>query len=84
MTALAFVALVALGAVADVLSLAWHYARDARRTARMVVLGCALELLSAAPFVAVIASGEWWPIVAGVIGSAIGTVIGAKRAAADR
>lgn len=84
MTALAFVILVALAACADVLSLAWHYARDARRTARMVVIGTVLELVNAVPLVAVVALAEWWPIAAGVIGSAIGTVIGAKRAPSDR
>lgn len=80
MEALYFVGLVALAAGADVLSLAWHYARDARNTTRMVILGCALELLNSAPLVMVIALHEWWPIAAGVVGSAIGTVVGAKRA----
>lgn len=83
-TALTFLGLVVLGALADVLSLAWHYARDAKRTGRMVALGCALELLNAAPFLTVIALGEWWPVAAGVVGSAVGTFIGAKRAPADR
>lgn len=83
MTVFGFVALVALGALADILSLAWHAARESRRTARLVAVGCVLELVNAAPFVTVIALGEWWPIIAGVIGSAIGTYIGAIRAPAN-
>lgn len=84
MIALYFAALVALAALGDVLSLAWHYARDARRTARMVVIGCALEIVNAVPFVVAIELGEWWPVAAGVLGSAIGTIVGAKRAPSDR
>lgn len=80
MIAFAFLALVVVSVIADVLALAWHYARDERKTWRMVVLGCALEVVNAAPLVTTIMVGELWPIAAGVLGSAIGTVIGARRA----
>lgn len=83
MTALAFIALVALAAVYDVLTLAWHYARDASKIGRMVVIGCIMEVAAAVPLVLAISLGEWWPIGAGVVGSAIGTFIGAKRATAN-
>lgn len=83
MTLLAFIALIALAAVYDVLTLAWHRAREARACTRTVVIGCVMEAAAAVPFIVAIELVEWWPIVAGVIGSALGTTWG-MRATADR
>jgi len=80
MIALYFAGLVALAAVYDVVTLGWHRARERGEIARTVTLGCALETLAAVPLVIAISCNEWWPIAAGVIGSAIGTSVGMYRA----
>jgi hypothetical protein len=78
-----FAVMVALAAVYDVLTLAWHRAREGAARGRTVVIGCVMEAVAAIPFMVAIELGEWWPIAAGVIGSAIGTAWG-MRAAPDR
>lgn len=84
LTWLAFTVLTALAAAYDVLTIAWHRAREAGKVGRTVTIGCAMEAIGALPFVAVVVSGEWWPLVAGVIGSAIGTALGMRHAAPAR
>lgn len=80
MTALVFIVLAALAAVYDVVTLAWHRARERGHVARTVALGCALEAMAAVPIVTAFELGTWWPLAAGVIGSAIGTSWGMRRA----
>jgi hypothetical protein len=84
MTALAIIALVAIAAAADWLSIAWHRARESGRVARTVALSVALETLNAVPFAAAIAVDDWRLLAAGVAGSAIGTALGMRHAPADR
>lgn len=84
MTVVAFVVLVALAAVADVLSIAWHRARERAAVGRTVALSVALEALNAIPFAAALAADDWRLLVAGVAGSALGTWWGMRRAPADR
>lgn len=83
MTALAFLGLVALAAVLDVLTLAWHRAREAGARGRTVVIGVGHEIAASVPLVVAIELGAWWPILAGVIGSVIGTTWGMRRAPSD-
>ncbi len=79
-----FVALVVLAGLHDFLALTWHYAREAHRTTRMVVVGVAMELVGAVPLVVALELGAWWPVAASVVGSAVGTVLGMGRAPAER
>lgn len=81
MIALQFLALAALAAVHDFLALAWHYAREARRTRRMILIGIVMEIVGAVPLVVALELGAWWPVAAGVVGSAVGTSIGMGRRA---
>ncbi len=74
-----FVALVALSAAYDVITLAWHRSRESGAVRHTVVLGCLLEAMAAVPFVTALEMGAWWPLVAGVVGSAIGTTWGMRR-----
>lgn len=83
MTVLAFVALVALAAVLDVLTLAWHRARERGLRGRTIVIGVGHEIAASVPLVAAIELGAWWPIAAGVVGSVIGTAWG-MRAPSDK
>jgi hypothetical protein len=80
MTAAAFFGLVALAAGYDVLTIAWHRAREDRRLLATVIIGCVMEAAAAVPLAFAISLGEWWPIAAGVLGSAIGTFVGMRRA----
>lgn len=84
MTALAFTLLIAVAAAADWLSVAWHAARERGHVTRAIVIAVALEILNAAPLVAALAADDWRLLIAGVIGSAIGTGIGVHRAKTDR
>jgi ABC-type methionine transport system permease subunit len=84
MLVLAFTALVALAAVYDVLTIAWHRARETAHVSHAVIIGCTMEALAAIPFILAIELAEWWPIAAGVVGSAIGTTWGMRRAQANR
>ncbi len=79
-TWLAFAALVVLAALYDVLTFAWHRAREARRVGRAVVVGVGMEVVGTAPFLVAFATGEWWFLAAGILGSVIGTTFGMARA----
>jgi hypothetical protein len=78
MTALAFVALVALAAILDVLTLAWHRARERGMRTRTIVIGVGHEIAASVPLVVAIELASWWPIAAGVLGSILGTAWGMR------
>lgn len=78
MTALAFAALVALGALHEGLAIRWHRAREARLVARMVALGAVLECSAFAPLVAALEVGPWLPLAASVLGVTAGTLWGMR------
>lgn len=81
MTFLAFTALVALAAIVDVLTLAWHRARERGDRSRTIIIGVGHEIAVSVPLVVAIELSSWWPIAAGVLGSIIGTAWGMRAAA---
>lgn len=83
MEGLAFVALAAVAAGADWVSIAWHRARERGAVGRTVALSVALEVLNAVPFAAALAADDWRLLAAGVVGSAAGTALG-MRASSNR
>lgn len=84
MTALVFVALVLLSTLHEFFGIAWHYAREAGNTGRMLGIGTAMNVAGAVPLVVAIEQGTWYPLAAGIVGSAIGTIIGMNHAPATR
>lgn len=78
-----FVAVAALSALFDFVIMHWHEARQSGRMARTVLLSMLLELLGAVPIMLAIASDDWTLLLAGVIGSAVGTGLGMWRKRAD-
>lgn len=84
MIALYFTALVALAAALDVVTFAWHRARERRQRGRTVAIGVAHELLGSIPLVVAIELGTWWPIAAGVVGTVIGSTWAMRDAAPDQ
>lgn len=83
MKVLAFAGLALLAAIYDVLTLSWHRSRERGEIGRTIVIGCAMEAVAAVPFVVALELGEWWPIAAGILGSAVGTWAGMRHAPSD-
>lgn len=79
-----FLAVVAVSAIYDVLAITWHRARERGQVLPAVLLGCAMEASGLLPIAISIATGDYWILLAGVIGSAIGIALGMHYAPASR
>lgn len=75
----AFILLVFISAVYDIVTIAWHNNRQAGRVGPTVALSVCLEGLAAAPVAVAILSNDWRLLLAGLVGSALGTWIGMVR-----
>lgn len=84
MTALGFVVLVALAATYDSLAVAWHSSRERGHAWRTGAIAAVMEIVGAVPLAVVFTEGTLWPLLAGVIGSVLGTVWGVARASTNR
>lgn len=71
----------ALAAAHEALLLRWHAAREARQVARMLALGTVLEVSAWVPLWFALADRDVSVLVASVLGSNLGAVLGMRRRA---
>lgn len=77
---IAFGLLIIISAVYDIVTIAWHRNREAGKIAPTVLLSVCLEVLATAPVAVAILADDWRLLLAGVVGSAIGTAVGMSHA----
>lgn len=84
MTFFEFTVLAWAAALLEVLSILWHRAREQGRWARGALVAAAMEAVAIIPLWCAIETRSCAPLLAGIVGAALGTAIGVSHATPDR
>ena len=73
-----------LGFLADVFTMSWHRAREARQIYRTAILSMVLETLTWLPVILFVLADDWRVAAISIVASGCGTLAGAHRIAREQ